>query len=135
MGAQATKADIEGVEAALKKLGEDVQAALEKQGGDFKERVATKTDVVAATNRNPLGTPAGAALLFAAIQLFPEPRSGYSASSASEAEFMQKRRPVGAGPSGKTCPKCASQLAHSTSMRRMNIESSSRVTTASGVIG
>lgn len=78
MGAQATKADIEGlkadiegVKAALEKRGEDFKAALEKQGEDFKERFATKTDVVAATNKNLFGTLAIAALLFAALQLFP----------------------------------------------------------------
>ena len=89
MGAQATKADIEGLKAdiegvkaalekrgedfkaALEKQGEDFKAALEKQGEDFKERFATKTDVVAATNKNLFGTLAIAALLFTALQLFP----------------------------------------------------------------
>src|SRR3989442_3415514 len=33
---------------------------------------------------------------------------------------MQYRRPVGLGPSSNTCPKWAPQLAHSTSVRRMN---------------
>ena len=67
MGAQATKADIEGVKADI----EGVKAALEKQGEDFKERFATKADVAAATNKNLLGTLAVAALLFTALQLFP----------------------------------------------------------------
>src|SRR5271168_5414177 len=38
-------------------------------------------------------------------------------SNLSDAEFMQKRWPVGAGPSGKTCPKCASQRAQMASVR------------------
>ena len=33
---------------------------------------------------------------------------------------MQYRNPVGAGPSRKTWPRCASQAAHTTSVRRMN---------------
>ena len=33
---------------------------------------------------------------------------------------MQYRRPVGLGPSSNTCPKWDPQLAHSTSVRRMN---------------
>src|SRR5580698_6019816 len=32
-------------------------------------------------------------------------------------EFMQYRSPVGRGPSSKTCPRCASQRAHKTSVR------------------
>ena len=35
------------------------------------------------------------------------------------AEFMQYRNPVGFGPSSNTCPKCASHLAHRTSVRFM----------------
>src|SRR5258707_11327378 len=31
------------------------------------------------------------------------------------AEFMQKRNPVGGGPSSKTCPRCASHRLHRTS--------------------
>ena len=85
MGEQATKADVEGVKAdiegvkadvkelreALEKLREDVMAALQKQSEDFKERFATKADVLATTNRNLFGTLAVAALLFTALQLFP----------------------------------------------------------------
>ena len=48
---------------------------------------------------------------------------------------MQKRRPVGAGPSGNTWPRWASQAAHSTSIRRMKSELSSRVATASVEMG
>jgi len=32
---------------------------------------------------------------------------------------MQNRVPVGAGPSSKTCPRCASQFPHITSVRRI----------------
>ena len=82
MGEQATKTDVEELRKGLEKLREDVMAALkeqreefkaglEKQGEDFKERFATKADVIAATNRNLLGTLAVAALLFTALQLFP----------------------------------------------------------------
>src|SRR5690554_6482398 len=43
-----------------------------------------------------------------------------SASSRSRAaELMQYRRPVGAGPSGKTWPRWPPQLAHLTSVRTM----------------
>ena len=71
MGAQATKTDVEELRKGLEKLREEVMAALQKQSEDFKERFATKTDVIAATNRNLLGTLAVAALLFTALQLFP----------------------------------------------------------------
>ena len=96
MGTQATKADVEGVKAdiegvrtdvegvkadvkklreALEKLREDVMAAIAKQGEDFKKEFVTKAElkaeIVAATNRNLLGTLAVAALLFTALQLFP----------------------------------------------------------------
>ena len=71
MGEQATKTDVEELRKGLEKLREEVMAALQKQSEDFKERFATKTDVIAATNRNLLGTLAVAALLFTALQLFP----------------------------------------------------------------
>ena len=71
MGEQATKTDVDELRKGLEKLREEVMAALQKQSEDFKERFATKTDVIAATNRNLLGTLAVAALLFTALQLFP----------------------------------------------------------------
>ena len=49
-------------------------------------------------------------------QNFSEARAG-SGINRSAAEFMQYRKPVGSGPSVKTCPKCASQSAHFTSVR------------------
>src|SRR5207249_7369741 len=56
-------------------------------------------------------------------------------SNLSAAEFMQKRCPVGAGPSSKTWPRCASHAAHSTSVRRMNMLRSCSVRTFSLEIG
>ena len=44
---------------------------------------------------------------------------------------MQYRRPVGAGPSGKTWPRWPPQLAHRTSVRRIPCDVSSRVSTLS----
>lgn len=38
-------------------------------------------------------------------------------ASLMAAELMQKRRPVGGGPSSKTCPRCAPQRRHITSIR------------------
>ena len=40
-------------------------------------------------------------------------------SKSSAAEFTQKRRPVGCGPSGKTCPRCPPQRLQCTSVRVM----------------
>jgi len=40
-------------------------------------------------------------------------------SSFSEIEFIQYRRPVGFGPSSKTCPKWAPHFLHSTSTLNM----------------
>lgn len=37
----------------------------------------------------------------------------------NDAEFMQYRRFVGAGPSSKTCPKCASHSVQETATRTM----------------
>ena len=75
MGEQATKTDVEGLRKGLEKLREDVMAAIAKQGEDFKKEFVTKAElkaeIVAATNRNLLGTLAVAALLFTALQLFP----------------------------------------------------------------
>ena len=52
-------------------------------------------------------------------------------TKSSEAEFMQNRSPVGRGPSGKTCPRWARQVAHSTSTRLIPwLRSSIRVTLA-----
>ena len=48
---------------------------------------------------------------------------------------MQKRWPVGAGPSGKTWPRWASHLLHSTSVRSMNRLRSSRRATAPSLTG
>src|SRR2546427_8934883 len=47
-------------------------------------------------------------------------KAGHCRRNLSEAELMQYRRPVGLGPSSNTCAKWAPQLAHSTSVRRMN---------------
>src|SRR2546427_11699003 len=47
-------------------------------------------------------------------------RAGYCVRNLSDAEFMQYLSPVGLGPSSNSCPKWAPQLAHSTSVRRMN---------------
>ncbi len=44
----------------------------------------------------------------------------------SDAEFMQNRSPVGAGPSGKTWPRWAPHLAHTVSVRAMPWELSTR---------
>src|SRR2546423_3772001 len=41
----------------------------------------------------------------------------YSSSRFNAAELMQYRRPVGRGPSGKTCPRWPPQLEHMTSVR------------------
>ena len=93
MGAQATKADVEGVKAALEELHEDVmaavkeqrngsQAALKEQSDDFKKQFASKadlsnakvvvrTEIVAASTRTILGTLLVATLLFWALKLFP----------------------------------------------------------------
>ena len=38
-------------------------------------------------------------------------------SSFNAAELMQNRKPAGFGPSGNTCPRCASQRRHMTSVR------------------
>src|SRR5690606_8466623 len=38
---------------------------------------------------------------------------------SSEAEFMQYRRPVGAGPSSNTWPRCAPHWLHTVSVRTM----------------
>ena len=40
-------------------------------------------------------------------------------AKSSDAEFMQKRRPVGLGPSSKTCPRWAPQRLQVTSVRIM----------------
>src|SRR5688500_1141646 len=42
-----------------------------------------------------------------------------SGSNSSTTEFMQKRNPVGGGPSLKTWPKCELQRAQRTSVRSM----------------
>src|SRR5256714_546257 len=39
--------------------------------------------------------------------------------NGTAAEFMQSRSPVGCGPSGNRCPRCASQRLHTTSVRDM----------------
>ena len=49
----------------------------------------------------------------------------------SAAEFMQKRCPVGLGPSGKTWPRCESLAVLRTSVRVLKSLWSSRVVTAS----
>ena len=43
----------------------------------------------------------------------------FSGFNSSDAEFMQYRKPVGAGPSSNTCPRCASQRAQRASVRTM----------------
>lgn len=45
--------------------------------------------------------------------------SSASGANVSEAEFIQYRNPVGWGPSSNRWPKCASHLAHRTSVRTM----------------
>src|SRR5439155_21396690 len=56
-------------------------------------------------------------------------------SSLREAELIQYRRPVGAGPSSNTCPRWASQALHSTSVRRIQKLSSSSLLTFSSEMG
>jgi len=51
--------------------------------------------------------------------------------NSSDAELMQKRNPVGWGPSGKTWPRCESHLLHSTSVLFIKRELSSLVATCS----
>src|SRR5215211_7922216 len=58
-----------------------------------------------------------------------------SGSKRSAAELMQKRWPVGAGPSSKTCPWWAPQTAQWTSVRRMKRLRSSSVSTLFSSIG
>ena len=58
-----------------------------------------------------------------------------SGSRLRAAEFMQKRSPVGPGPSGKTWPRWASQRAQRTSVRTMPWLVSVRVRTASRAMG
>src|SRR5690606_7446092 len=64
----------------------------------------------------------------------PSPRGAYEpvvpGSRRSEAELVQCRRPVGAGPSGKTWPRWAPQLAQAISSRTMPWLVSRRTTTA-----
>src|SRR3954452_696393 len=49
---------------------------------------------------------------------------------------MQYRRPPASrGPSSKTCPRCPPQLRHTTSVRRMPHDLSSRISTASATLG
>src|ERR1035437_2387300 len=48
---------------------------------------------------------------------------------------MQYRRPVGLGPSSKTCPRCPPQVAHVASVRVMKKERSVSVETAAGSTG
>jgi len=53
----------------------------------------------------------------------------------SDAEFIQYRCPVGAGPSSNTCPRCESALAERTSVRLINKCRSSFVRTLAGTRG
>ena len=52
---------------------------------------------------------------------YPEPGPTVSAQASFtkriEAEFMQYRNPVGAGPSSNTCPRCASHKRQDTAVR------------------
>jgi hypothetical protein len=59
----------------------------------------------------------------------------YLSSRFREAELMQKRWWVGPGPSSNKCPKCASHLAHNTSVRLMNRLVSDSVRTFSAATG
>ena len=56
-------------------------------------------------------------------------------SSFSAAELMQYLRPVGSGPSSKTCPRCPPHVAHVASVRVMKMERSVSVATAAGFAG
>src|ERR1700681_4653766 len=59
----------------------------------------------------------------------------YLSSRLSDAEMMQYRWCVGPGPSSNTCPRCASHLAQSTSVRRMKSVRSDSVRTFSSATG
>jgi hypothetical protein len=65
----------------------------------------------------------------------PNGLSYFSFSNSSAAELMQYLRPVGLGPSGKTCPRWAPQAAQVTSTRRIPSELSSWVSTAAESVG
>src|SRR5690606_6346212 len=56
-------------------------------------------------------------------------------SNRRHTESMQQRNPVGGGPSGKTCPRWASQRARSTSIRCMPWLKSSAVAIAASLTG
>ncbi len=64
-------------------------------------------------------------------------QAGFSGtgSRSSASEFMQKRWPVGAGPSSNTCPRCDPQRRHRTSVRIMPWEWSSTSSSASATLG
>ena len=59
----------------------------------------------------------------------------YAFAKRMAAEFMQKRNPVGSGPSLKTCPRWPPQRAHFTSVRSMPSETSVFSTTFSFAAG
>src|SRR5579871_6928300 len=50
---------------------------------------------------------------------YPSDSSWSAGMKRIDAEFMQYRNPVGAGPSSKTCPKWASHFEQRTSVRTM----------------
>jgi len=49
----------------------------------------------------------------------PSPKPYPFGSNFNDTELMQKRTPLGGGPSGKTWPKCDPQREHVTSTRRI----------------
>ena len=59
----------------------------------------------------------------------------YSFASFIDSELMQNLKPVGGGPSGKTCPRCASHVLHMTSTRIMPSEVSFLYLMAFGEMG
>lgn len=82
----------------------------------------TATEVVVACARSVMASsgPAGPAIVSLAVEipvrnaLAGPATAGYasgSGSKLSDAELMQYRKPVGSGPSSKTCPRCAWQFA------------------------
>jgi hypothetical protein len=65
----------------------------------------------------------------------PESYAAFAATNLNDAEFMQYRKCVGAGPSSNTWPRCASHSVHDTAVLAMPRLMSLERLTFSGAIG
>ena len=99
------------------RIRRDEKAAAGPRPGPAAAFVVPRRDVTSGVGRAARRLVLGGGVLLLGLVLRRPAAAGASLANFRAAEFMQKRRPVGAGPSSKTWPRWAPQVLQTTSVR------------------